>query len=272
VFGALAYSASAAGVNATNTDFVAASDPDFSARNNHYIFSEDYLLKAIYSLGASLTRGRIQVPSWNAMGEFNLWAANRGASPVSNGSYDNFYTDRMVLPQNEEFQVQWSNNLGASTEQEQSLLLIAPTDWTANLPPGGMPIRARASFTVTPTVNAWSGPQAITLSSNLRGGSYAVTGARLQGANSAFFRLIFPRSRMAYGTRKMRPGNVVQTAIGDVPPDRWLQDTDWLGEWGRFHTFELPQCEVFGITAGSITYQLFLDLIYLGATEGSLGI
>lgn len=262
-WGSLVYCASAATAGASNVDFSAASDPDFTQRNSHYVFTEQYELACVASCGASLTKGRFQVPTWNAIGEFNLWGANRSATVPTNNVIDNYYYLTLPIPQNEEFQVQWSNNLGASTEQEQSLLVFTTQDWSANLPNGRLPIRARASFTVTPTVAAWSGPQTITLSSNLRGGVYAVVGARCQGTNSFAFRIIFPRYRLYHG-RKLRPGWVVQNAVGDAPFASGLNDTLFMGEWGRFHTFELPQVEVFGITAGSVTYQVFLDLVFLG--------
>lgn len=262
-FGVLAYSQGAAGTNQTNLDLAAATDPDFSQRNSHYIFSESYKLLGSIAVGASLTRGRIQVPTLNAVGEMALWSANRAATVPSHPQWDNFYPMPLQLPQNEELQVQYSNNLGAATEQEQVLLYIATDDWNANIPRGRQMIVARATCAVTPTVNAWSGTNAITLSQALRGGVYAMIGAICQGTNAAFFRIVFPRYRLYHG-RKMRPGSVVQNAIGDQPFFQYNSGQFWAGEWGRFHTFELPQLELFGITAGAITYQLFLFLMYLG--------
>lgn len=261
---ALAYSAGAAAAGATNTDFTAATDPDFTQRNGHYVFTEQYDAACFASVGASLTRGRIQVPTWNAIGEFNLWGANRAATPPANPSLDDLYNIMNPVPQNEEFQIQWSNNLGAATEQEQTLMILRTSDWSANIPNGRLPIRARFSFTVTPTVNAWSGPQGLTLSSQLRGGVYAWAGAECQGGNAAFFRIIFPRYRLYHG-RKLRPGWLTQAAVGNTTFAYGLtHGLRFMGEWGRFHTFELPQAEVFGVTAAATTYQLFADLVYLG--------
>jgi hypothetical protein len=36
------------------------------------------------------------------------------------------------------------------------------------------------------------------------------------------------------------------------------------GVWGLFHTFEPVQVEFFGTAAVNTTYQVFLDLAYLG--------
>lgn len=260
---ALVYSQGAAGTNQTNLDLAAASDPDFSVRNSHYIFTESYKLFGAFALGASLTRGRIQVPTINSVGEHTLWCANRSATVPSNAQFDNYMPLPLQLPINEELQIQYSNNLGASTEQEQVLLWLLTDDWNANLPRGKQLLVARATVTVTPTVNAWSGGQAITLSQSLRGGVYAMIGCVVQGTNSAFYRVIFPRYRLYHG-RKLRPGGVVQTAIGDVPFSAQNLDLYEFGEYGRFHTFELPLFEFFGITASSTTYQIFMWLMFMG--------
>lgn len=258
----LAYNLSSDTASGVNTDFTAASDPDFSQRNGHYIFTDPYKLLASITDGASLNRGRFQVPTWNAIGEFTIFNVSTALAMPNNLQFDPYLAAPPMIPQMEEFQVQMSNT-GAGGAIENVAIILGTTDWTANLPTGRMTIQVRASFTVTPTLNAWSGGQALTLSQSLRGGVYAVVGASLQGANAPWFRLIFPRYRLYHG-RKLRPGFLVQRSIGDAAA---LQLPNWpftFGEWGRFHTFELPQCEVFGSVAGSITYQLFLWLVYIG--------
>ena len=83
--------------------------------------------------------------------------------------------------------------------------------------------------------------------------------------NSALFRFNFPRAR-AYNGRKMRPGWLVQDVIGDLPENRMHIDPYYLGEWGRFHTFEPPQVEIYGIAASaSVGFEFRLWLAYLGA-------
>lgn len=262
----LVYNASAAAAGASNVDFAAATDADFSQRNSHYIFTEHYRLLETVVVGASVTRGRYQVPTWNAVGEFTISKVNRSATVPSNPVVEPYWAYPPDIPMNEEFQVQMSNNLGAATEVESVLLQLGTVDWNANLPATSeIPpiIQVRTSFTVTPTANAWSGPQALTFSQTPKGGVYAVVGAMCQGTNSLAYRLVFPRTTLYHG-RKLRPGGIVQNAVGDVPVNIWHR-SPWLkGVLGYFHTFEPVQCEVFGLTAAATTYQLFLDLIYLG--------
>jgi hypothetical protein len=271
MYGTLIYNGAAVGVNASNFDLSAATDPDFTQKNGHYLLTENYRLGAAMLIGANVTRGRFQIPTFNAYGEWNLFNANRALTPPSNPQWDLYYAAAPVLPQMEEIQVQSSNNLGAATEQENVILQLLPDDWNTNLPrsPINMIMKHRASFTLTPTINVWSGPQALTFSAAQRGGTYAVIGCKVQGANAVAWRLIFPRSRLYHG-RKLRPGGAVQTAIGDVVaqviPTGWTYD----GVLGLYHTFEPVQIEVFGATAAATTYQVFLDLVWLDKTPAPL--
>lgn len=269
----LNYNASAAAAGASNVDLTAASDPDFSQRNGHYIFTEEYKLLAAIPVGASLTKGRFQCPTWNAVGQFDIFNVNRSLNPPSNTQMDVYSHYPSTIPQNEEFQVQLSNNLGAATEIENVGIILGTRDWSQQQQQSSMvpPIMViDATFTVTPTLNAWSGPQALAFTQSLRGGVYSVAGAQLQGGNAAFFRLIFPRTRL-YNGRKLRPGWVVQNAVGNVPSDMIRPFMLGLGEWGQFHTFEPVQAEVFGTAAGSTAYTLFLWLVYLGPQSSLYG-
>ena len=263
-FHTVVYNIPAAGVNAVNSDMTAANDTILSQRNGHYIFTENYRLLASYLGGASVIRGRIQCPTWNAIGEYTQFNANRSLNPPSNPQWDWNVASPPKIPLNEEFQFQTSNNLGAATEIENAVLQLVPDNWTKNLPQNGrLTIPIRASFTVTPTLNAWSGGQQLTFSQSLRGGVYSVIGGALQGSNAVAWRVIFPRMIPYFG-RQLRPGNLCQASVGDVSPLQLDPYMTAYGEWGRFHTFEPPTVEVFGTNAASTTYQLFLWLIYLG--------
>jgi hypothetical protein len=272
-FQCLVYNIAAAGINASNSDMTAASDADFSQRNGHYVFTEHYRMFAAALVGASVTRGRFQVPTWNAIGEFVLFNANRALTPPSNAQYDMYGEQGPDVPMNEEFQVQTSNNLGAATEIENAALLLIPDDFSANLPPTSKKppiITVRATCAITNVLNGWSGPQPLSFIQSLRGGVYSVVGAVCQGASGLAFRLVFPRTRM-YHNRKLRPGWLVQTAIGDVISNQLDPWVIRMGEWGQFHTFEPVQLETFGTAAGAQTYQLYLWLAWMGESAPLYG-
>ena len=273
MFHTAVYSASAATAGATNFDFSAVTDSVFVPRNSHLMFTVPMKLGKIMVVGANPIRGRFQVPTWNAVTEFDILNVNRSATVPSNPQYDDYLAYPPDIPLNEEFQVQVSNNLGAATEQETAILQLMSADWSPIIPRGGagfLPfVLIQATFTVTPTVNAWSGPQTITLVSNLRNGVYSVVGATLQGTNSAAFRFFFPTQR-PYAGKFFRPGGPVQNAIGDTLSNQRTPAMVELGEWGRFHSLELPQVEVFGLTASSTTYRLFFWCVYLGTDQNQL--
>ena len=281
-FALVDYNIAAATAGATNADLSMVADPDFTnVQSGHLVLTEPYKLLGVFPVGVSVIRGRFQIPTWNAVGEMTIFNANRGLQPTSNGQWDLYLARPATLPTLEQIQIQLSNNLGASTEQENVGVLLATPDWTQNLPqPGGVLGPAlgvfcvRASFTVTPTINAWSGGQNLTFSQSLRSGTYAVVGAICQGTNSAFFRLIFPKYALQRG-RKLRPGWPVQTAVGDVVQSQLQPWVMAMGEWGRFHSYEPLTCEVLGTTASSTTYQLFLFLVMvsddMSGLKGGLG-
>lgn len=263
------YQAAAASAGAANVDFAAAVDSVFTQRNNHYTFTVPLKLGRAAFIGASLTYARWQCPTWNAIGEFDVQTVNRSATVPSNPQYEDYLDYQPNLPINEEFQVQATNNLGSSTEVESAVLQILSQDWSRNLPQGQGRLKTLFTSLITPTVSAWSGPQNMTLISNLRNGVYAVCGLVVQGAGILAARLIFPTQRPYMG-RFFRPGVVAQRVIGDAIGNQLGADRTDLGILGAFHTFELPQIEVYGLAANAVTYNVFADLVYLGTDLNQL--
>jgi hypothetical protein len=257
----LAYSGTT-GAAAVNFDLTAATDPDFTQRNGHYTFTEAYRLFGTFVSGATCTRSRFQVPHWNAIGEYNIYPPNLSSTVIlSNPQIDWALAMPPQIPLNEEFQMQVTNT-GAGEVSFAAIWLITP-DWTRNLPAGIQLICVRATAAVAGVAAGWSGPGPITLSQSLRGGVYAVVGAECITALGWFFRIVFPRYRLYQG-RKLRPGGLCQAVAGQNVLSRVSEQELWLGEWGRFHTFELPQIETFSSTTGAATQEIRLWLIYLG--------
>lgn len=267
-FTLLNYNNSVAGVNDSNVSMTAAVDQEFPQDGSgNYRFSEDYQLLGVALVGASVTKGRFQVPHWNALAEFDIFAANRSLKFPANPFIDWYRPRTIPIPKFESFKVQESNNLGASTEIENCLLWIMAADGLWPLPSSGIPFKTIATLaTFTPTINAWSAPQPLVLAQALRGGVYAVIGAVFQGDHTVAARLIFPRYRM-YNGRKLRPGTLVQNAVGNAPSFQLQREAGILGEWGRFWTQEPPQVEVFATAATNPAMTIFLDLIYLGEDQ-----
>lgn len=268
MFSLLMYSGVAVGA-ATYTDLTAATDEEFTQRNSHYTFTEPYKLLASMYGGDDVTNGRLLLPTWNAIGEFSLWPPNISAtddilSPPRVQWFDEFGPELAV---NEELQSQITST--AAMALGYNALVIGTMDWNRNLPRGRLTIPIRATAAVATLAAAWSGAGAITLAQSLRGGVYAVVGASCFCADTLAFRLIFPRQKM-YRGRKLRPGWLGINALGDLEESSIRDDPFRLGVWGYFHTFELPQIQVFGNAAGAATQELRLWLQYLGEDVGIL--
>src|SRR5262249_20819291 len=160
------------------------------------------------------------------------------------------------------FQFQTSKT-AAGAQQQFGFLSLITDGWTANLPTGPMIMMEATTSAFTPTANVWSGPQALVMNANPRGGVYAVIGASVQqAADTLAFRIIFPRTSM-YNNRKLRPGWIAQNAIGSFEDVLTQMNRYHLGVWGYFHTFELPTVEVFCPISAAITPILRMWTIYL---------
>lgn len=259
MFQLLAYHVSG-GVNDANVDMTAAVDPNFSRRNSHYIFTEPYQLLADYHQAESALRARYNVPTWNAICRQQIYPPNRSITVPSNPQVCDRRDYPLSIPLNEEVAVEESNNNAAGAEDTYAFLWCAPPSWTKNIPRGVSRQIIRATASVTSSANAWSADGAMTIVDPIKGGSYVVIGAQCILATVIAFRLNFVRAPL-YNGRKMLPGDLATEAIGNVPVK---EGRNWLGEWGRFNTFELPQVSCFANAAAALTLELRLDTVYLG--------
>lgn len=266
MFALLAYD-SALGVNAADTQVNAVADPEFSVRNNNFMFSEDYNLIAAFYHAANATRARLDVPSINGVGRHQLWPVERSATIPDMPGFQDQRDYPMPLPTFEEVGLQGSNNLGAATEQSRGYLWLGTSDWSRSLPRGArQKVCLRATATIATVADAWSADTALTLADNIRGGVYIVIGAQVQAANSLAFRLNF-RNGNLYRSRKLRPGALCADAIGNTP--RWEFDMGF-GVWGSFQSMELPAIQVLATAAAGVAHEIRLHCLYMG--EGVLGL
>lgn len=258
------FNASAAAAGATNVDFTFATEPVLRGQNSHLILTAQLKLLAVTLVGVSVLRGRWQIPRWNFYGEPTIFSANRALQPPANPQWDLWAEAGPILPMNQEIQLQASNNLGAATEIENGVLQLAAPNWQRHIPEANpiLPFWTRATCAITPTLNAWSGGTALTMAQSLLGGTYGIRRIIVQGTNAVAFRMIMARP-MVYYNYPLRPGDLVQNAVGDATNQQVDPFRNPWGRWGYFNTLELPQLEVFGTVAGAVTYQVFMLLDYL---------
>lgn len=262
MYGTIVYNLSAATAGQENS-FDAATDPDITQQNSHYIFTGDYRLLAATLVGASVEYGRYDVAEWNGRGQFNIQSANRGLTPVANPEWDTYFSQQLMLPKNQELLIHATNNLGSSTEIESVIMQICTPDWSKNAPAGLWDIMLHMTVTATPTANAWKESLALAFDSNPLGGVYVVLGAMVIGDHSSAWRLNFPRGRM-YGGRRLRPGGLLINTYGNQSASMLGDKFAHWGVLGAFHTFEPPTLGLFGTAATSTTYDVFLKCRFLG--------
>ena len=259
MFHVLAYNRASS--NDSNTAMSAVTDPVFSQRNSHFVFSEQYMMLACAAFGATNTETRLNMPSVNAISRHNIWPINESLTPASFPRIQDLKEVPFFVPMNEEMSWEVTD---AGTEETDVILWVAPVNWSANLPQANAVNRRlvlRFTITYTMVQHAWGGPAAITFEQTPRGGWYCVNAAYAQSSNAIAFRLFFPRAP-TIGGRILRPGGLVSHAVGDMITPNFYHR---LGEWGRFHTFEPPQYEEYSdAAAGSDSVVGFMDVTFLG--------
>ncbi|MGH9459889.1 MAG: hypothetical protein ACRD1X_01635 [Vicinamibacteria bacterium] len=244
----------------TNLDIDAASDDVIQRRNSHLIFSEPFNLLAAHVTGVGLTRMRFGNVALTQRGSNHLWPIHRSATVVSRPQVYDMRDMPMILPTNEEITLEATTDATAGPNDQNVVLWLAKPSWNMNLPQGIQQIKARATVTIVAGAEAaWSTLAAVVMERDLFNGVYAVTGCHVVAANAIAFRIFFPSQPQVEG-RQLRPGGLCIDTIGDLP---WQPQSMGLGEWGRFHTFELPNIQTLDDTAGG-TYEVRLDLVYLG--------
>lgn len=263
------YSAQAA--SAANADIPALTDQNFSTRNNHWIFSEDYQLQAVAGFGANLSTLQIFDPTWNSINVPQVYPINTTLNAPTNPQVMDLRAYPPRIPRNEEINVQGSNSDTMAASDAISLMFISPLGKRSQVPMPRTSIsqfgRVLANFTVTAAITKglWTADLNVTFTSQLKGGVYCWVGAYLINTAATAFRINFVRAPY-YNGRKLTPGGLCEESRGLVPLDKGI---DWLGPMGYFDTYEYPMMALLGnTTAGSATYSGFADLIYM--SEGTI--
>lgn len=242
-------------------DMTALVDPAFSQRNGHYIFSEPYQLLAGYAIGKTITDVRLNMPSVNAVAYQHVQLVNQSIKPPSPDVMEDYRSNPLQIPQYEEMAWLVSDG-GSAAEQESLLMFISPPGWNRNVPQGQSRLTVKATATPNVGAYAWGQQSIITFETTLKGGWYSVVGCECLDTSLLAIQLNFPRMPLFNG-RKLFPGTrCIQT------PGAWplFYDRGWVGWWGTFHSFELPQMLAMGYAAGTGSSTLFFDLVYHGGT------
>lgn len=258
-----AYSESLGSV--TDSDVNAADDLVLQSRNSHLLMAEPFNLLAAYGSSTTLTRARFGNIALTTRGNSHLWPLGRTATPPSRPRPMDLRMMPMALPMNEEITILASTDALGPAVANFGLWLGKP-QWTRNLPQGLQTLTTRATVVIPAgAASTWGNTVAIVMERDLYNGVYAVVGAMVVSSTAQFFRMYFTSQPQTQG-RQLRPGGLVTNALGDF---HWEAQSKGFGEWGRFHTFELPSIQCFGDATGG-TYEVRLELVYLGEDRNLL--
>jgi len=260
LFHCSAYSASLG--NVTDTDTTFANDLILGFRNNHLLLTDDFNPIALYGSGSNLARMRFNNAQLLQYGIPHIWPLDTVATPPDLPAVMDLRDQILDFPINEEIIVQ-STTTAVGPQQITLWMWLAANNWNRQLSPYIWKGTVRATVT-TPAGSAggFSTPTNLVFERDLRNGVYEIFGAEVFQATGFGFRLRLPDQTSVYG-KQIRPGGLVQSAVGNEP---WLPQRGALGGlgiWGRFHTFTPPQLEMFGDAAGG-TAEVRLQLGYVG--------
>lgn len=256
----------AAGVVA---DSPAVVDNQFSTRNNHFIFTEQYDLVGATALGATLTAAQIDTPTIDAFNPLQIYPTiAAGIVPPANPNVMDLRNSPIKVPLNEEVQCKLAGGAGGA-EPDYGLIFLRASGAGAQdyaIMPATLAnprFLAIGTATIVETAGVWSPFANMNFTNPLRGGAYQLNGLIMVCAHAIAYQVNFVKLPLYQG-RKLFPGNLVENAYGN----QILRfGPNWLGGLGRFNNFELPQIRVLASTTeASATYTFYADLTYLGAT------
>lgn len=252
----------------SNSDLNAAADEVFTRQNSHLIFTDDIDLLAIAGIGANYTRLRLANAALQLRNYPHIWPLERSATVPELPAFQDHRELPIKLPENEEILLEATTDGPAmGTANVHAVLWLGRRNWSYSIPPHLDRVVTRGNVVIAAgSANAWTSLVSMTFPDKaLWNGVYAVVGAWVVASGALAFRFRFP-DQEPYGLKQFRPGSLVQESIATSPNPLLHKG---FGEWGRFHTFTPPEIQVFNDTGGG-TYEVRLDLLYLGENKGLL--
>lgn len=223
-----------------------------TANANQYLMPADLLVIGAVAWNDTITRARLNFPSYRDVGLPEIFPLNRTA--LSTVDYDVciWGVNGPRVRKTEELGVDTSN--GASTVDNVTVGLFV-ADRIDGIP-AGRRFTVRGTALQTLVLNAWS-IGTLTLDQTLPFGRYGVIGMQAACANGLLARLVFPNSS------QWRPG----CPVGDTILVNDFRQNFRQGQFGLLGTFDQtspPQVEILGGAAGAQTPAVILDLVELG--------
>lgn len=206
-------------------------------------------LRAAYSAGVSLTRARINTPSFRYVGLPYVGPVNLTLTvPTPPNVYD-YGQNGPTIPTVDDIVAEHTLG-GAAPENELTLIWLQDKEIAV---PYQAEYRIRYTGTITGSAGTWvSGT--MTPDQTLPNGRYAVVGMDAVGTNLVGARLLFANGGP-------RPGCLARNAVGGVP--FLLFSNGSLGVYGTFDSLAQPNLEIF-VSGANTAQEVYLDLIRIG--------
>lgn len=212
----------------------ALSDPALvlAPSGNGYQFQDPYDLIGAYALGALLTDCYINSPTLNIINKPYIRPVYGAANPASADQIASYQKFPVKLPALENV-VPFATNSAAGPTQTNVLLWIRVDRQDIAIPPGQR-LKIRMTSTTAAVANAWT-LMAVTLDTQLPGGTYMIVGSEHVSTTAIAHRVVFPNIQW-------RPGSLSHTS------KTHMQDFHLLEmQMGGYYTFKntaVPQMEV----------------------------
>jgi hypothetical protein len=246
--------------DSTNNEAIPApGDPAFNrVSTTEYLAPADLEVFAMYAGNDTITRARLVTPSLRTLGLPEIYPLNVTAAPALPLAVDFRPNDPVRIKMNDTFSVEASN--GASTvDTAFAALAIRKQFWPV---PAGSRTTLSGTAAQTLVANGFSFGT-ITFDQTPPVGNYSVIGMSCVCASAWFARLIFPMQS------NWRPGVIVGATAAAFEYRQAFRHGN-VGEWGRFHSVNLPQLEIFGNTAGAQTPRVYIDVVQIDAIGGNM--
>jgi len=203
-------------------------------------------LAAVCAIGATISRAQISSPSLRQRTLLDVSPLNIGAEPLGAQAYMPMFERPITLEPGEGLRALVAEG-AAGAEQETVLVWLASE--MEGVPEGDIE-QIRCTSATTLTAFSWS-LCTLTLSQQLRAGTYAIVGMRAISAGALAARLVIPGSQF-------RPGVVGYDAESDYAPEIFRPGA--LGVYGTFDHRFIPQVEFLSVSADT-SEVIYLDVI-----------
>jgi len=249
-FTLVAYSAAAAGINASLAFLPAVADPHVRVVGNDIVVPADFkYLWGGYAVGPTITRAQFSSPSLRRTFLPEIAPLDFGAAlPASPAKFFIQDDSPIQLDGGEALDVLLTNT---ASDRETILAFLGPGASKPDVRPS---FTMRVTATPTAVAGAWTNG-AVTFDQTLDAGSYDIVGARFRSTNLIAFRFVF-----VGGT--YRPGAVGYAATTSLDNPKFRSGN--LGIWGSFRHNAPPTVD-FLANAADASFAGELDLVYTGA-------